>query len=534
MTNNTMTDNTMTNNTNKDDTMTDNTSKDDTMTHVLVLGDQLTRQGVLTDCEPERTSVLMIESLALAHELHHHKQKLVMTFAAMRHFAQALEQDGFAVVYTRAESFSTGIEAYLEQHPGVSLHVIQPNDWGYDALIKEAVENAGGTCQLHLNPLWLSDDERFRAWADGKKELRMEYFYRDMRKRLDFLMEGDAPAGGKWNYDAANRKTPEAGHTFPEPLIFERTDITREVIEDVEATFPGHFGETDGFNYPVTREQALAALDHFCETRLRDFGPYEDAMVQSEAQLYHSLLSAPLNTGLLSPREVCETALAYASDGRRKIPLNSIEGFIRQVIGWREFMFRVYRYKMPQFKQANALAHERPLPELFWTGDTKMNCLHQVIDQLKKTAHNHHIQRLMVLGNFALLVGVKPQELLEWFTACYIDALEWVMVPNVIGMSQYADSTFTSKPYVSSANYINKMSNYCGSCHYSHSKKTGDNACPFNSLYWDFLARHEAAFGDNPRMNLVMANWRKRSPESQQALRERAQEVLEQLEAGTL
>ncbi|MEM6430514.1 MAG: cryptochrome/photolyase family protein [Deinococcota bacterium] len=509
----------------------------DVKRHVLVLGDQLTREvGLLTaEQDPQTTSVLMIESVELASSMRHHKQKLVMTFASMRHFAAELEQDGYFVSYYQAaKSFTAGISQYLEEYPGVTLELLNPNDYGYTDMLHQAARDAGGDLKTHPNPLWLSDGELFTNWAKGKKELRLEYFYRTMRKRLNYLMDGDQPAGGTWNYDSDNRKTPKKDHTFPEKLTFERTKITGEVIDYVEATFPDHFGTTEAFNYPVTRQQALDALDHFCETRLRDFGPFEDALVQGEPQLYHSLLSAPLNTGLLTPHEVCETALKYAADGRRKIPLNSIEGFIRQMIGWREFMFQVYHYKMPEFKDANALGHARDLPDLFWTAETKMNCMRQTLDQLVQHAHNHHIQRLMVLGNFALLTGVNPQELLSWFTACYIDALDWVMVPNVIGMSQYADDTFTSKPYVASANYINKMSDYCTSCYYKHNKTTEANACPFNSLYWEFIDRHETRFSSNPRMNLTLGNWRKRSDDAKQKVRAKAKDVLALLEAAEL
>ena len=258
-------------------------------------------------------------------------------------------------------------------------------------------------------------------------------------------------------------------------------------------------------------------------------------MAQGERVLYHSLLSAPLKLGLLHPREVCEKALEYAADGRRKIPLNSIEGFIRQVSGWREFMHQMYRLKMPEFRDANKLEHERDVPEFFWSGDTKMDCLRDTVTQLRETGHTHHIQRLMVLGNFALIAGVNPQKLTDWFTACYIDAQEWVMVPNVIGMSQYADlGSFTTKPYAASANYINKMSTYCKGCAYNHKETTGENACPFNSLYWDFLDRHKEKFGSNPRMSLVMANWDRRDEGVKREILERAGEVKTKVEEGAL
>ncbi len=507
------------------------------MTHILVLGDQLTRQvGPLADATPEDTSVLMIESLELARSIPHHKQKLVMIFSAMRHFAKELEQDGFSVFYRTADSFEAGIEAYLQEHPNADLTTMQPNDYGYDALLKEAAEKYGGTLNLVPNDLWLISPDEFDEWAIDRKTLRMEYFYRTVREKTGWLMEEDGqPVGGKWNFDKENRRPPKEGHDYPEPPSFEPDNITQEVIAFVEEVVPNHFGRAEGFDWPVTRAQALEALEDFCANRLRDFGPFEDAMVQGETTLYHSLLSAPLSMGLLHPREVCEMALEYAADGHRKIPLNSIEGFIRQVSGWREFMFQVYRLKMPEFREQNKLGHERGVPEFFWSGDTQMNCLHHTIKQLRETGHTHHIQRLMVLGNFALIAGVNPQKLTEWFTACYIDALEWVMVPNVIGMSQYADlGSFTTKPYAASANYINKMSDYCRGCSYSHTKTTEENACPFNSLYWDFLDRHKEKFGKNPRMSLMMANWDKRGEEVKGEILARAKEVKEKLERGEL
>ncbi|MDZ7703236.1 MAG: cryptochrome/photolyase family protein [Trueperaceae bacterium] len=510
-------------------------------THILVLGDQLTRQvGPLADADPNNTSVLMVESLALAHELRHHKQKLVLVFSAMRHFARELAVDGFNVEYKTADSFADGIEKYLNQYRGVTLAFMQPNDYGYDTMLSGAIERAGGKANIVPNGLWLSSAQDFDAWAEGKKELRMEFFYRQERRRTGWLMEDGEPVGGTWNLDEQNRDTPEPDHTFPDPPHFAPDDLTREVIDFVEAEVPDHFGTTDGFAWPVTREQALAALEDFCENRLRAFGPFEDAMVQGEYVLYHSMLSVSLNLGLLTPREVCETALRHYhdrknDDERRKIPLNSIEGFVRQVSGWREFMHQVYRRLMPEFRDENRLNHTRDLPEFYWSGDTKMNCLHQCVTQAQETGHNHHIQRLMVLGNFAQIAGVNPQQLTDWFTACFVDALDWVMVPNVIGMSQYADlGTFTSKPYAASANYINKMSDYCGSCHYSRTKKLGENACPFNSLYWDFLDRHYDTFNDNPRMNLTMANWKRRDEASKDEIREQARDVLARLDAGAL
>jgi deoxyribodipyrimidine photolyase-related protein len=499
------------------------------MQHVLVLGDQLTWQvGPLASAKPTETSVLMIESLGLAHALPHHKQKLILFLSAMRHFAKDLRRDGFKVVYKKDEaSFEAGVSSYLKTHQGATLTLMEPNDAGYAETLKSVCNQHGGFLNVVDNDLWLTDKKMFATWAGSRKELRMEYFYREVRKRYGYLLDDKGePEGGKWNFDKDNRDEPEAGHVFPKAEGFEPDSITSEVIAYVDKTFPDHFGEAKGFRWPVTRDQALMALRAFCQHRLKLFGRYEDAMVTGEYALYHSLLSPAINLGLLHPKEVVETALEYYHDKKNNIPLNSIEGFVRQIIGWREFMKRVYDYKMPTFKLENKLAATTALPEFYWSGETKMNCLHQCVTQVHETGHAHHIQRLMVLGNFAQLAGVNPQELTDWFTAAFIDALEWVMVPNVIGMSQYADlGSFTSKPYGSSGNYINKMSDYCKGCHYNVKEKIGETACPFNSLYWDFINRHFEQFSKNQRMGVIVANWRNQKDIDRKKVLERAHEV---------
>ncbi len=506
------------------------------MQHVLVLGDQLTRQvGPLSTVEPSETSVLMIESLELANTLVHHKQKLILFFSAMRHFAEDLRRDRFNVVYKKDEaSFESGVTAYLNKYKGATLTLMEPNDAGYADTLRAICKKHGGTLTIVLNELWLTDKKMFAAWAEGRKELRMEYFYREVRKQYGYLLdENGEPQGGKWNFDKDNRDKPERHHVFPKIAGFEPDSITREVIAYVDKTFPNHFGDTKAFRWAVTREQALKALHNFCKHRLKLFGRFEDAMVTGEYGLYHSLLSPAINLGLLHPKEVVETALEYYHDKKNNIPLNSTEGFVRQVIGWREFMKRVYDYKMPEFKLENKLAAPTALPEFYWSGETKMNCLHQCVTQVQETGHAHHIQRLMVLGNFAQLAGVNPQELTDWFTAVFVDALEWVMIPNVIGMSQYADlGSFTSKPYGSSGNYINNMSDYCKGCHYNVKEKIGDTACPFNSLYWDFIDRHFDTFSKNQRMGVIVANWKNQKVDDKKKVLERAKQVKNLLSDG--
>jgi deoxyribodipyrimidine photolyase-related protein len=506
------------------------------MNHVFVLGDQLNmRVGPLATLEPNETVVLMIESLERSRTVNYHKQKLALVLSAMRHFRLDLERAGFTVAYRQCDSFSEGIRLHLEQYPGAKLKLSQPADWGMDNTIRRLIEANGGTLELVENELWLSSDHDFDAWAKGKKGLRMEFFYRTMREKTGWLMDGSGPLGGVWNLDAENREVPPAGHRFPEKLLFEKDAITHQTLAFVETTFPEHFGTLEKFNWPVTRDQALLALEHFLEHRLALFGPFEDALVEGENQLYHSFVSPAMNIGLLTAREVCDRALEFAADPKNKIPLSSIEGFIRQILGWREFMHHIYRTKMPAFRSENRLEQTAKLPDFYWTGKTKMRCLEQSVTQVLETGHSHHIQRLMVLGNFALIAGVRPQEINGWFLLAYVDAFDWVVSPNVLGMSQYADlGSFTSKPYASGGAYISRMSNHCQGCKFNPKKSVGDDACPFSSLYWDFLDRHVERFAKNQRMSMILAGWKKRSLEDKQAVLERAIEVKRLLESGQL
>ena len=507
-----------------------------TTQHVLVLGDQLTTGvGPLARAEPASTRVLMIEARSIADALPHHKQKLILVFSAMRHFASSLVDQGFDVTYLESDDFSSGIGEYLERYPGVTLDVMTPTDWGVEREIVAAAADAGGRANVVANELWLTSDEEFDSWAKGRKSLRLEYFYRSVRSARGWLMEEGKPAGGKWNYDADNRQVPPAGHRFPVLRGFETDEITRGVRDHVNSRWPDHFGDVESFAWPVTRTQALEALDDFMRHRLPSFGPYEDAMVDDEDVLYHSLLSVPLNLGLLHPGEVCERALEHAADPSNDVPLASIEGFIRQILGWREFMRHIYRIGMPQLRDANGLGAERPLPELYWSGETRMRCLNRCVEQVGRTGHAHHIQRLMVLGNFALIAGVDPRELNDWFLATFVDALDWVVTPNVMGMSQFADlGSFTSKPYAASGKYIDRMSDYCASCPYDVKSVDGEMSCPMNSLYWSFIDRHEERWVGNHRMAVIARGWAKRDPDARERILARADDVFERLSNNTL
>jgi deoxyribodipyrimidine photolyase-related protein len=491
------------------------------MQHLLVLGDQLNLETIVR-LQPER--VVLIESTARGATLPHHKQKLTLIYSAMRHFRLELEAHGFVVAYIQCQTFEDGLARYFELYPNAEIQMIEPAEWGLEVRFETAVESLGGTYTILPNPLWLSSKEDWAGYAGSKKTFRMEFFYRQMRQKTGWLMDGKQPLDGQWNFDAENRQVPPKGHVFPPRLEFVPDSITLETMQFVEQNFPTHFGSVKQFRWAVTREQALIALEHFLEHRLKHFGAYEDALVDGEEQVYHSLLSPYINLGLLSAREVCEAALKRLGS----VPLASLEGFIRQILGWREFMHHVYNSLMPAFRMENRFCHERALPDVYWTAKTKMRCLAESVRQVWETGHAHHIQRLMVLGNFALLYGVRPQEVNDWFLLGFVDAFDWVVTPNVIGMSQYADGgSFTSKPYVSSAAYINRMSNHCQHCVYNPKETLGETACPFNSLYWNFIHQHLPAFSSNPRMAIVVANWQKRNPADQTAILEQAKTILE-------
>ena len=487
---------------------------------VLVLRDQLTRQvGPLADATPERTRVVMIEPRALLHGAPHHAQKLVATLSAMRHFAAELRGDGFDVAYLRhdadeAEDLGTALVAHVRAFGPPEITAMRPTDHGVAGPVERAVQQAGSTMRWLPNASWITDDALYDAWAEGRKTLRMEGFYREVRRATGILMEEGQPVGGRWNYDAENRQRPPPDATPPPFPSFEEDELTREVRREVEAAMPDRWGDADPFRWPVTRADALRALDGFVTERLAHFGDYQDAMVEGEPTLWHSGLSVPLNLGLLHPREVVVAALAHADEHPSEVPLNALEGFVRQIAGWREFVRHAYRTRGEELRRANALEADGPLPPAYWGAPTELRCLGATIEQLGRHGYTHHIQRLMVLGNVAQLAGTDPVQVLDWFTASHVDALDWVMVPNVMGMSQYADGGgMTSKPYVSGAAYLNRMSDHCGSCRFDPKAKSGPEACPLTSWYWSFIDRHQERFASNPRMRMIVAAWRKRDPD---------------------
>jgi deoxyribodipyrimidine photolyase-related protein len=521
--------------------------------HILVLGDQLTRVvGPLATCDPASTVLLVIEAMDWGRRRPYHRGKLVLVWAAMRHFASDARAAGLDVREYRVERFEDGLRAHLAAFPGATIEVMEPADHGVGDGLAAVVAAAGGRLERLPNALWLSDDEAFDRWASGRRQLRMEHWYRLERRRTGWLMvrgDGSAadpgapdarPAGGAWNYDAANRRVPPAGTRFPAAPAFPPDPVTAEVIRMVDARFADHPGSTAGFAWPVTRADALRALASFVDERLRDFGPYEDAMVDGERVLAHSLLSAVLNLGLLTAREACEAALAAFADPERRadptraIPLSSTEGFVRQLLGWREFLRQAYRTRMPGLREANPLGHALDLPAFYWTGATRMRCLGEAIRGVLATGHAHHIQRLMVLGNWAMLAGVDPREVNDWFLELFVDAFDWVVTPNVMGMSQYADPGFTSKPYVAGGAYIDRMSDHCRRCPYDPRRSVGADACPFTTLYWDFVDRHHDLLASDPRLAVIAASWRRRDDGAKSAIRDRAAAVRTLARAGTL
>ena len=501
---------------------------------VLVLGDQLSKGlSALREADKDNDLIVMAEVGDEAGYVPHHPKKIALVLSAMRHFADELEKDGWHVAYTRLddEEASKSIVGELmrrgQEHDVSEVLATRPGEWR----LIEALENAPLKVTLLPDDRFICSLEEFEDWAEGRKELRMEYFYREMRRKTGLMMEEGKPAGGKWNFDHDNRKSASEDLLRPAPMQFTPDEITEEVLDLVEARFGDNFGALRPFHFAVTRAQALRALDHFAKNLLEGFGDYQDAMLQGDKFLHHSLLSPYLNIGLLDPVEICTRVEEEWKAGR--VPINAAEGFIRQVIGWREYVRGIYFREGPEYTARNALDHERDLPWLYWGGETRMNCVGHAVAQTRDEAYAHHIQRLMVTGNFALLAGVDPHQLHEWYLAVYADAYEWVEAPNTIGMSQFADGgIIASKPYVSSGNYIAKMSDYCGDCVYSVKEKVGERACPFNLLFWDFMVRHRAQFERNPRMGQMYRTWDRMNEDKRCAVLADARRVLDKLDAG--
>jgi len=502
----------------------------DLRTLVLVLGDQLDLDAAAFDgFDADLDAVWMAEVAEESTHVWSGKPRTAMFLAAMRHFALALSAAGRPLRYTRLEaashsgSLGAQLQADITRLRPSQLVMTAPGDWRVLQAIKAVAEANRLPLDVRVDRHFFTSIREFAAHAKGRKSLRMEYFYREQRKKHDVLMESDDPVGGQWNFDADNRESFDTSGpgTVPPRTTFEPDAVTREVIELVNTRFATHPGQLDSFAWPVTREQALQSLQTFIQERLPLFGRYQDAMWPDDPWLYHSHLSAALNLKLLHPREV----VAAAEDAYRggHAPLASVEGFVRQILGWREYVRGIYWTQMPGYLERNALEAQEDLPAWYWTGATDMACLRDALTQSLKHGYANHIQRLMVTGLYALMLGVHPKQVHTWYLAVYVDAVEWVELPNTLGMSQYADGGLMgSKPYIATGKYIQRMSPHCKGCRYDPAQRSGDHACPFTTLYWDFLMRHEATLAQNPRMALQVKNVTRLTGAEKQAVRTRA------------
>ena len=505
---------------------------------VLVLGDQLdARSAAFDGFDPVLDRILMVEAADEGARTWSHRQRIALFLAAMRHFAAGLRERGWPLDYrTLTESGKRTllevVEAELRTRPAGALLCVLPGEWRIREGLHQLARRAGLPLVLREDGHFYASPSRFAAWARGRKDMRMEYFYREMRREHGVLVDAKGePEGGRWNFDAENRKSfgkAGPGKIRP-PLRFEPDALTRAVLDEVVARFPGHPGSLDSFGWPVTRAQARAALDDFIRHRLPHFGDWQDAMWTGQPWLHHSLLASAMNLKLVDPREAVDAAVAAWREGNA--PLPAVEGFVRQILGWREFIRGAYWLDMPDMDGANHFGHRRALPAWYWTGRTHMHCLSQAIGQTLEYGYAHHIQRLMLTGLFGVLAEVEPSQVSAWYLGAYVDAVEWVEHPNTLGMALYANGgRFTSKPYVASGAYVKRMSNYCDGCRYDPAQKTGPRACPITTLYWRFLDRHEPAFAANPRTALMVHNLARLSADEREAIRQAGDAMLARLD----
>lgn len=504
----------------------------------LILGDQLNAQHDWFETTDDEVLYLMMEMRQETDYVRHHIQKVVAFFLAMRHFAEARQQEGHRLRYLRlndpenTQSLTENIRQVIREEGIERFEYQLPDEYRLDQQLQEFTSTLDIPTEAIDSQHFLVGRDYVDSFFAGKKTYLLESFYRQMRKDFDLLMESGQPVGEKWNYDAQNRKKFDRKVSIPEALYFRRdvSDLVKMLEEEGVETI-GNV-QPEQFGWAITREEGLELLEYFCEHLLIHFGTYQDAMEPDKPYLFHSRLSFLMNAKLLSPLEVVRRSIREWEQRREEITLAQIEGFVRQIIGWREYMRGIYWAKMPEYAEMNYFNHERPLPDFFWTGDTKMKCVQDAVQNSLNNAYAHHIQRLMVTGNFALLAGVHPDEVDRWYLGIYADAVEWVEITNTRGMSQFADGGIVgTKPYVSSANYMHKMSRYCTNCHYDRKKKHGDKACPFNSLYWHFYERHREELGNNPRIGMMYRTLDKMNDENRQAILKQAEAYLENIES---
>lgn len=504
---------------------------------IPILGDQLTPDiAALRVADKDDSIVLMMEVADETVYVKHHKAKIAFILSAMRHHAERLRALGWTVDYVTLDapdnsgSFTGEVARAIERHAPRAIHVTEAGEWRVRSMLDSWETRFAIPVTIHEDDRFLCSHAEFDSWAAARKQMRMEFFYRDMRRKTGLLLtEAGEPEGGQWNYDADNRKpAPDRDLLMPHPIRFRPDGVTQAVLEMVADRFADHIGSLDHFHFAVTHEEALRQRKRFLDEALPRFGDYQDAMLTDEPFLWHSILSPYINAGLLDPLELCREVEARYRAG--KVPLNCAEGFIRQIIGWREYVRGVYWHEGPDYGTRNALKAQRDLPDFYWTGETDMHCLAQAIGQTIDHGYAHHIQRLMITGNFALIAGIDPHQVHVWYLEVYADAYEWVEMPNTIGMALFADGGLLgSKPYAAGGAYINRMSNYCGSCRYDVKKRVGDDACPFNALYWDFIARNERTLSRNPRMAIPYRNWQRMKPEDREATRAQAAKFLDHL-----
>lgn len=507
---------------------------------ILVLGDQLDLESAVFDnFDCDQDTIWMAECAEEITYVWSHKVRIAFFLSAMRHFRDEQRALGRTVLYhqladdvaaDRGSNFAEILAADLTSLSPERVIFVQPGDFRVCEMLEDTIGSAGFEFTVCDDRHFYCSVVEFEEYAKGRKGLRLEYFYRELRKRHDVLMDEDGPVGGQWNFDYDNRESfgRKGPSDVPTPKLFDVDAVTSEVFELIQNRFSDHPGNLDHFQLPVTNQQALEFLNYFVAKLLPDFGQYEDAMWTDEAFLYHSRLSVLLNVKLISPRQCVDAAVAAYQSG--DAPINSVEGFVRQILGWREFVRGIYWLKMPEYVSLNHLDHQQQLPSFFWDGKTEMNCVKQSMQHVLNHSYSHHIHRLMVLGNFAQLWGADPKAFHDWHMAMYVDAIDWVSLPNTLGMSQYGDGGIVgTKPYCSSGNYINKMSNFCGDCRFNYKKRVGDDACPFTTMYWEFMDRHYDQLKNNARMKFPMKNLERmrQDGEDMQAIRDRAMELRE-------
>lgn len=506
----------------------------------LILCDQLSHALPSIKDAKQDNIILMCEVMAECTYINHHPKKIAFQFSCMRHFAAELQKQGKNVRYITLDAAdNTGtldgeVCRAIKDLSITKIILTEPGEYRLLKIFKHWQNVLGMPVTILPDPRFLCGIEEFKTWAQNRSQLRMEYFYREMRKKYNILMEANGkPTGDKWNFDKENRKSAPKNISVPTRISHRKDKITTEVLKLTKHYFSNNFGNLEPFYYAVTRAEALMELKHFIQVLLPKFGDYQDAMVANQPYLYHSLISSYLNIGLLLPLEICQMAEKAYNDGTA--PLNCAEGFIRQILGWREYVRGIYWHHMPEYGEMNFFNTQEKLPEFYWTADTKMSCVAEVVRHTRDHAYSHHIQRLMVTGNFAMLAGIDVKQVQEWYLAVYSDAYEWVEMPNTLGMALFGDGGIMgSKPYAASGKYIHKMSNYCNSCIYNPDDTTGENACPFNALYWDFLARNEQKLKNNQRLPYVYATWGKFGAQKQQSIRLKAEKIINDMRENKL